>query len=767
MIENRKSAKLLNRAYRSVVEALETRQLLSATLTTTSSLMVFNAVENASASSVQTLTLTDTGDQTLTLGPSAFTVANDPNAATQDSSLFTLLNVNSAPATLAPGASFGLQLDYNATTVTTNSAILQIATNDPVNSNQSVMLHGIGTAGLGGTNQPSLATILRAYNIPTIVGEGPDDANATTDTTYPEPPDPSSQEVALQRLEKAGNGPVTITILASFTASGFSKSYVLGTYAPGSPSTLNQLFYTPGSENQTTYVQPQGSTSFDPGNNSFGFYFISNSQVAGRVGYTEDSLNTWNTTDPRKFRFFPMETPNGTAVPNTYIMTSTDWNAPAGYDFTNIVAIVTNVKAAAATGPVLGLQNMNAVPGSNTMVFTNIVHQNTSIGDTFHNTGVLQVTNTGDSSLIISSYSTTTGYHLQNPPTFPLTIAAGGVYDLTVLYSLTGEPNVTYNETSNTLNPGDGGVESGTLTLHTNDPNNATATVQLAGWYQYQSENDNEPSLQSIINLLFGWGTDINSTPIPDLLESTATSGSSPTYYGEEVVSAYWAEADPGQSVGVQQLAGYHTEGNTAETYWFAQGGSSHALFTTAADYGQTLFPFGSNLSGPAMATFTSTGNFGFRVDSEYSDDTKNSIQTGGGHHFRFYPVRTAAGVLIPNDYIMCMDYGATSGQNFDFQDNVWLVTNIRPVSVNSISTPQTTAAPAAVVDLNAIATTGGNQLHWAPASDTNLQGYNIYSANSPTGTYSLLNITPVTGVLVSGYCRAGCGNVLLSGEDC
>src|SRR5208282_3309254 len=127
-------------------------------------------------------------------------------------------------------------------------------------------------------------------------------------------------------------------------------------------------------QNQTTYVQPIGATTLDPGSSAFGFYCVSNVQTPGRIIYTEDALNTFDTTTGRHFRFFPMEQPNGTIVPNEFIMTSTEWNAPIGYDFTNIVAIVSNITAApgAPSAPVLGLQNLNAEPGSDTMVFNRI-----------------------------------------------------------------------------------------------------------------------------------------------------------------------------------------------------------------------------------------------------------------------------------------------------------------------------------------------------------------------------------------------------------
>ncbi len=719
-------------ACKPVVEILEHRQLLSATLRVGTQL-VFNAVQNGSTSATQTLTLTDTGTSPLTLGSSGLSVVNDPAVSGQDAARFSILNSSSAPASLSPGQSFTLQVNYSAKAVGINSAILNIKTNDSAAALQQVALRGIGTKGLGGTNQPSLATILRAYNIPTIVGEGKNDADAAIDSTYPNPPDASSQEVPMQRIVKAGAGPVTIQTLASFTASGFSRSYVLGTYTPGSPSSLNELFYTSANENQTTNVHPLGTTTFDPGATPFGFYFVSNVQVKGRIGYTEDALNNWDTTNPRKFRFFPLENRDGSPVANAYVMTSTEWNAPAGYDFTNIVAVVRNIKAAPG-GPVLGLQNANAVTGSNRMVFTRIQNQNPTLGDQVHDTGTLQITNTGTQPLVISSYSITGGWTLVNPPTFPLTVAAGAKTSLTIKFVATSAPSVPYNETSSPLYPTSGGVYNGTLKLFSNDPNQPTVSVPLAGYWQNRSENNNEPSLQSIVNLLHGWTTNINPKPISELSQNTSTTNSAPTYYGEEVASGYWAEADTTLPVNVQQIAAYHTQGNTATTYWYPRGSSSrNKLFTTAADDGQTLFPYATGTTTPATGTFSTTGIFGFDLDGEFSDDAMNAYKAGGGHEVRFFPLRDGNGSLVANSYLVTMDY-ASATANFDFQDNVFLVSNIRPATVQ--------AAPG---DFAVAGTQGGVSLQWAPVQSTTLKGYNVYRSTSATGTFSLLTATPST----------------------
>jgi hypothetical protein len=734
-MQNRKSASVISKAACCVVESMEKRTLFSQVISVSTSQMVFNAVANSSPSQIETETITNTGDAALTLGIGSTILANDPAWPTADNARFTLINGAAVPATLAPGASFALQVQYTANAVTTNSAYLDISSDDPINPTLQIQLRGIGTKGLGGSNQPSLATILEAYNIPTLVGDGPNDSNALADNVYPYPPDPSSQEVVLQTLQKAGSGPVTIKVLASFTASG-AHPYTLGMYPATNANNLQELFTTPSSEYQSVYVQPTGTTTFDPGSSPFGFYCISNVQTRGRVIYTQDALNTFDSTTGRHFRFFPMETPTGTVVPNEYIMTSTEWNAPIGYDFTNIVAIVSNVKAAtgAPTSPAITLTDANALPNTNNMIFNRIQSPNSVLGDIVHDTDTLTVSDTGESPLVISSYSISSGWQLSNPPTFPLTIAPGASVPLTVKFIQSSHPSVPYNETNGPLYASGGGVLTGNLTFTTNDPNNPTISKPMAGWWQLHSENENEPSLQSIVNLIAGWTTVINSTPIPDLTESVAGPNSVPTYYGNEVVSGYWQEADPGNLVTVRALDSYHTEGNSVTTYYYPKGGSSTKLFSTVADTGQTFFPYAFNTTTPAIGTFSNSGTFGFRIDNEYSDDSKNTANnSGGGHHIRFYPIRNSAGQIVPNTYLMCLDY-SNIPQNFDFQDNVYIVSNIKPA--NETATP---------TDLWATSYSTGNFLSWSPIFDSTVTGYNVYRTDVTGTVHTLLTPTPIT----------------------
>src|SRR5439155_1599286 len=193
---------------------------------------------------------------------------------------------------------------------------------------------------------------------------------------------------------------------------------------------------------------------------------------------------------------------------------------------------------------------------------------------------------------------------------------------------------------------------TGNLVLHTNASNASTKTVTLAGYWQDNSEHSEEPNLQTLINLLAGWKTNISSSWITNLTEGATT----PKYYGDEVVSAFWSAADASQPITVRQLDSFHTQGATATLYWFDKTThASHSVLTTAADAGQMLFPVkAGTTSTPATATFKPTSKtFGFRVDQEWSLDSLNHYRNGGGHHFRFFPLRDASGKVVPNTYIM------------------------------------------------------------------------------------------------------------------
>jgi regulation of enolase protein 1 (concanavalin A-like superfamily) len=754
----------LRRAATATIERLELRQLFSG-LTASESVLVFNASTSGPASPVDTVTITNTGNSTVVFAGNAFTIVADPTDSTNESAQFSITNSGSIPGSLAAGQSVQVQITYTANVANTvQKALLHILSNDSTNPTINVELHGLGTNGQFGTNEPSLADVLRAYDIPTIVGAGPNDANASN-SQYPLTPDPSSQEVQMPRLVKAGTGAVTITPLASFNTPS-APSARLGYYTPGDPTTPTELFTISQADAQTVNPTLLGATSFDPGSNSFSLYGTFPGTTTPNnsldVHYSESAFNTQDPSNPQKFRFFPLKNPDGTTVPNSFIVAVEDYNSPSFNGFVNFVGIISNVKAApnATNAPVLGLTSLDSQPSTDRLVFNRIQNPNTSgtnpngFVDTVHDTSTLQITNSGDQPLVISSItlSDTTNWQLVNPPAAGTSIAAGGTLNVQVKFIAQTLPAISYNQTNdvNGTNgqPGiqNGGVWNGTLTINSNDVVNPAHTVQLAGYWQKQSESEMEPSLQTLTNLIFGYGTNINSTPIPDYPNvDSPQSPVAPVLYGEEVYSPYWNVADPTQSVSVVQLAAFHQQyvspgaPTTAQLFWYPQGSPNG--YTRLIDQGsgnsQSLFPSQLNSSGEATASFTPSSAFGFYIDGESTDNTLNTTDIGmgrSGHSVRLFPVRDAAGNLVPNSWLMVLDYQNSSFDNSDFQDNVYLVSNMRPA----------TQAPA-VTDLQAVGATSGNSLQWAPVSDGTLLGYNVYSSSSPTGTFTKLNSSVIT----------------------
>jgi hypothetical protein len=86
------------------------------------------------------------------------------------------------------------------------------------------------------------------------------------------------------------------------------------------------------------------------------------------------------------------------------------------------------------------------------------------------------------------------------------------------------------------------------------------------------------------------------------------------------------------------------------------------------------------SLTNPAAASFSTNSAFGFRVDGEWSEDSRNTIPTGSttdtGHHMRFWVAKDENGNVIPGTYLMAMDY---AGINYDYNDNIFLISNMVP----------------------------------------------------------------------------------------
>jgi len=325
----------------------------------------------------------------------------------------------------------------------------------------------------------------------------------------------------------------------------------------------------------------------------------------------------------------------------------------------------------------LGVTNLDILPGVERMIFNRIQNPNPTKPNYVKNTGVLQLTNNGTTTLTLSGLTFSGPFKLVG--TLPSSIPAHQSVKLTVQFTATKTPPYTYNQTSGFDKASSGGAWIGSMTFKTNDPAHATYKEELAGWFQYDSEKNEEPNLQTLVNLIANYKTNIASGRQVLLSEGTST----PTYYGEETKSAYWKVANSAKPVSMRQLASFHTQGDIVPLSWYDKPTKPlRSIMTTDGLAGQAFLPYKLGQKGtPAAGSFSPGGTvFGFKVQNEFSDDKLNKIRTGGGHHVRFYPLRDHNGNILANTFLMTMDYSQTSAgsvQNYDFQDNVYIITNI------------------------------------------------------------------------------------------
>jgi hypothetical protein len=312
-----------------VVEGLESRRLQSAVIWADRGRLIFNDVVGGSPAPARSVTLRNNGTTALTL--SGVTVTG--TAASK-------FKVVSRPTTIQPGQSAKVSVTFGATYLGPQGATLQIRSNDSNNALLNVTLRGLGTRGLEGSNEPSLQWILDTYQIPVRVGD-----STPGEGTLTRPPATPNNELVRQLFQKAGPGVVTVTPIAIFSGPA-SPAATLGYYtltSTGGVAARNKLFDVPSGDYQTLNPGATGRTTFDPGSQKFGLYSQWKAQNS-RIVYQQDFRNTFITSSQRRmFRFYPLKNPDGSTVPNAYVVGNEE---AFNHDYQDGVYIIRNVKAA-------------------------------------------------------------------------------------------------------------------------------------------------------------------------------------------------------------------------------------------------------------------------------------------------------------------------------------------------------------------------------------------------------------------------------------
>jgi hypothetical protein len=643
--------------------------------------LVFNAPHGKTSQPAK-LTITNKGSSTLTI--SKLAISGGEAASFKISTGLTL------PKSIAPGASVTIALTYTCpsnATLGIHVSTLTITSNDATKASISLPLRAVATAGTGGTNEPSLQRLFDLYQLNIATGD------KNVGDTYlftPTAPIGSSEEVYVQRLVKANStSPITIQPLASFA--GGSPVVKFGYYTPGSTSNKTQLLSVGSADAQTVDFSTTGaSTTFDPGSNPFGLY--ATFPIFNNTAYSEDQLNTHEATgaNRRKVRFYPLKDASGNVIDNAYVFTSEDFtnDSSGSYDTQDFVGIIRNVKVAYSGG--LEAQALDASTFPDRLEFNRInvqppAPQKDANGvfynpppNVVHDTATVRITNSTAAAATISSITlnSTTVWSIVSGPSVGSVLQPGQSADITVKFIATKAPTTTVNETidptGNAKNYN--GTYTGSLTVNaTSSAGPLSKVVQLAGYFQNKNEADQEPNLSTQINKIFGYTTKVLNTG------QVLAQGGKATAVGEEIMSGYWQKADTTQPVSVRQLSAYHTQGNTATFMWYGKTALTLKPVTTQVGVeGQSIEPHGTTGQFAAATFNPSESTFGFKIDTEWSDDTKNKQEQAGGgygHHVRFFPARDRNGNLIPDTYIVGMDY---LGINYDYQDNLFLVSNIK-----------------------------------------------------------------------------------------
>jgi N-acetylneuraminic acid mutarotase len=325
--------------------------------------------------------------------------------------------------------------------------------------------------------------------------------------------------------------------------------------------------------------------------------------------------------------------------------------------------------------PNITITNLDGVPFNDRLVFHRI---NTLVTTHLvHNRSTLRLANNGTQAVTIDSLVFSTSlFRLPNGET-TFVLPAGGTRNLVV-------------EFSDTVGPA--GVKQATLTLKSGS---ATQVVQLAGIFQSRPEGSNEPTLQQIVNT-YGYKTNVG-LPL---------TGTDVALKGDEVRSNFWKRANTATPMYVRQLAAFHGCCTSAVVINFLKKTDGLSLGSVQHDarYSQTLLPLRANSTNATELFLQPTVPFEVRIDG-YSSNV--SVPRNNGQlTVRFFQAKDRAGVAIANSYIVTQDYVPAAGCNggtgiCDYNDNVYLITNVAPENQIQTSYRLDVGGSAAYTDVN------------------------------------------------------------------
>ncbi|MEO6218796.1 MAG: DNRLRE domain-containing protein [Ginsengibacter sp.] len=329
----------------------------------------------------------------------------------------------------------------------------------------------------------------------------------------------------------------------------------------------------------------------------------------------------------------------------------------------------------------LFIENPDNFPSHDHFVFSHIQIPWTrdTVYNSNHDSLKVRIRNNGINPLVVSSLTISNEALWKidkingvtyNPGTqLPATVSSGGV--LVVIVKFIAQNAATRAKVLNE-----------TLTINSNDDKFPVKKVYLDGLWQYSAEGSHEPYTQEIITV-FGYKSAIGfGSKDPDQGDSSALKG-------DEIRPSYFVRSDTTRPVSIRQLAAYHNCCHSVETFkWFYKGTTVYnSVFSQIGLDGQSLLPRRSTSVNnfPAGGTMTPSGAFGIYIGGNTSDAFRNLGKKLG---VRVYLAKDSAGYIIPNAYFLANDYLGSGSTNYDYNDNVYYISNVKPYLGTAYNSP-------------------------------------------------------------------------------
>ncbi|WP_221391313.1 malectin domain-containing carbohydrate-binding protein [Dyadobacter sp. NIV53] len=349
-----------------------------------------------------------------------------------------------------------------------------------------------------------------------------------------------------------------------------------------------------------------------------------------------------------------------------------------------------------ATGVYMVLKNMDNFPANDQLVFSyiNIPWRRTSPDTTVYNSNhdrvKLRIYSKGTGKLTINSMG------LSNSSAWKIaSINADTTSALPILINPGAYAEVTVQFMARDLMPR---VQlfADTLTITSNDSLAPLKKVMLRGIWQKRGEGNYEPYAQEIINGS-GFKSQTGYTN-----NDAGINGKTIVPNSSEIAASYFVKADNSKPVTVYQVAAYHGCCAATESIRFFPKGSTTltTIFTHTNLDGQSMLPrLRTPITSPAQGSFESAVPFGFTIGTANTDRTKNYNKLIG---IRILKAYDSDGNIIPNAYFFNGDYLGTAYTNFDYQDNIYYVENIKP-ETGSVGYSDLASVNASAVNFNTI----------------------------------------------------------------